>query len=71
VNWTPSKGGHAVQPEEWCGWPTWTQGGECREGDAFVLQLDSNPKGQLIIGDQGSLYLFKRDRAWHSEVDFY
>ncbi len=51
------------------GWPSWTQGG--KDGDGFVFQVCSNDKGRLLLGDNGSVYLFKSGADWHMFGDCY
>lgn len=58
------------------GWPTWIQGSQWNgpaDKEDFVLQIDTNKKGALSIGDGGSLYLFRERHGgeWRLCCDFY
>ncbi|MBB3137769.1 uncharacterized protein YwqG [Rhizobium pisi] len=53
------------------GWPTWIQGDNWPEDGEFCLQIDSNDKGRLYVGDAGSIYLFRTPGGWVIRSDFY
>lgn len=53
------------------GWPSWIQGARWPADSAFFLQIDSTSKGRFVVGDSGSLYIFKSADSWVSRADFY
>jgi hypothetical protein len=51
------------------GWPAWCQASQGAED--FVLQIASEPKGKLMWGDNGCVYLFLKDGRWRIAGDCY
>jgi len=51
------------------GWPDWIQDSTWPHGAHFVLQIDSTEKGRLLLGDNGSIYLFRHGETWIARGD--
>lgn len=53
------------------GWPSWIQGAVSPGGEHFVLQIASEEKPRLMLGDNGKLYIFEVNGEWLLQWDCY
>jgi hypothetical protein len=53
------------------GWPQWIQGSQWPRDARFALQINSTGKGRMMLGDSGSIYLFRTRDDWLVRGDCY
>ena len=53
------------------GWPNWIQNCNWPAVAEFCFQVNATDKGELSLGDGGSVYFFRTARGWVSRADCY
>ena len=61
----------ARHPIKLGGWPQWIGDSRWDKNEEYFLQINSNLKGKLHIGDCGHLYLFKSSLDWKMVQDWH